>query len=279
MTAAPAARYNPSWLELREDADAAARATELLGPLRYHLAGAPRLVVRDLGCGAGSMQRWLAARLPGPQHWIMEDRDADLLAVAATTSAGTAADGTPVTVETLHGDITALTAADLADASLVTASALLDLLTADEVNRLAAACVDAGCPALLTLSVVGRVDLDPADPLDADVSAAFNEHLRRRTGSRRPLGPDAVTAIVAAFERRGATVYVRPSPWRLGAIRADLIAEWLRGWVPAACAARPDLADAGAAYLRRRLDQAASGKLRVTVHHDDLLALPAGRLS
>ncbi len=46
-----------------------------------------------------------------------------------------AADGSPVTVQTREADITRLTAADLAGASLVTASALLDLLTVDEVER------------------------------------------------------------------------------------------------------------------------------------------------
>ena len=38
-----------------------------------------RCVIHDLGCGTGSMGRWLAPRLPGPQHWVLHDRDADLL--------------------------------------------------------------------------------------------------------------------------------------------------------------------------------------------------------
>jgi hypothetical protein len=89
---------------------------------------------------------------------------------------------------------------------------------------------------------------------------------------RRLLGPDAVEAAAEAFARRGSSVRVRPSPWRLGPDRADLIAAWLRGRVDAATAQRPDLAAGAAAYLRDRLAAAAAGELRVVVDHGDLLA-------
>lgn len=274
-----APRYSPEWLALREPADAAARAAGLLGPLRAHLAAAVppggRIVVRDLGCGTGSMGRWLAPRLPGPQHWILHDHDPELLARAVAALPAAAADGAPVTAAAAPGDLTRLDAADLAGATLVTASALLDLLTADEVEALAAACAAAGLPALLTISVVGRVGLDPAEPLDAALAAAFNDHQRREHGGRRLLGPDAVPAARAAFERHGYAVHVVPSPWRLGPGRRALLAEWLRGWVGAACEQRPELAAAGEAYLRRRLAECAAGRLRATVGHADLLALPA----
>src|SRR5262249_46329953 len=149
--------FSPGWLALREPADAEARALDLLDQVRADLAGADRLVISDLGCGTGSMGRWLARRLPGPQHWIMYDHDAALLAPAAATMPGPAADGAPVTVETRQQDVAGLTVGNLTGSTLVTTSALLDLLTAEEVRDLAAACAGAGCPALLTLSVAGRV--------------------------------------------------------------------------------------------------------------------------
>lgn len=258
-------QFAPEWLALREGADAAARAEELLEPLRAQLTGP--LVVRDLGCGTGAMGRWLAPRLPNPQHWILTDRDLALLVRAASSL--------PVPAVTVQRDITELTAADLAGTSLVTGSALLDLLTADEVDALAGACVTEGLPALLTLSVVGRVELDPMDPLDAEVEAAFNAHQRRTVDGRRLLGPDAVTATAAAFERRGAVVHRRPSPWRLGPEQAELAAQWLVGWVAAASEQEPGLDLDG--YLRHRLATCEAGELRVTVHHEDLLAVTAGR--
>jgi hypothetical protein len=64
-------RYAPEWLELREPADAGARANDLLDPLRIRLANLPGkggIVIHDLGCGTGSMGRWLAPRLDGAQH-------------------------------------------------------------------------------------------------------------------------------------------------------------------------------------------------------------------
>jgi hypothetical protein len=253
-------KFAPDWLALRENADAGARALSLLGPLRAHLADVPRLLVRDLGSGTGSLARWLTGHLPGPQHWILHDRDPDLLARATVP-------GDDITVETQVGDLTELRAEDLAGTSLVTASALLDLLTDDEVNRLAEACVQAGCPALLTLSVAGRVELTPPDPLDAEFTAAFNAHQRRQADGRRLLGPDAVAVTTDAFERLGAVVTTASSPWRLGPEQAALTAEWLQGWVAAACEQRPDLASEADAYLGR-------GGVTAVVHHVDLLALP-----
>ena len=48
------------------------------------------LVIHDLGGGSGAMGRWLAPRLPGPQHWVVHDRDADLLELAVAQPAGRA---------------------------------------------------------------------------------------------------------------------------------------------------------------------------------------------
>ncbi|MFK3979073.1 class I SAM-dependent methyltransferase [Micromonospora sp. NPDC050397] len=261
-----------AWLGLREPADAAARAVELLEPVRRRLADGERTVVHDLGTGTGSMGRWLAPLLPGPQHWVLYDRDPGLLRRARAGMPEVAADGAPVTVETRQRDITRLTADDLDGAGLVTASALLDMLTADEVERFVAACAGAGCPTLLTISVIGRVRLDPPDPLDARIEAAFNAHQRRTVDGQRLLGPDAADATVTAFGGHGIDVRVRSSPWRLGADRAELIAEWFEGWVGAACEQEPELTGPAAAYAGRRLAEAASGRLGVVVEHNDLLA-------
>ncbi|MFL6028239.1 MAG: methyltransferase domain-containing protein, partial [Friedmanniella sp.] len=159
---AVAAGLSPNWLALREPADAAARAVELVEELRRQLPAGGPVVIHDLGCGTGSMGRWLAPQLPGPQHWVLYDREADLLAHAAAASPAAAADGTAVTVETRQRELGGLEPAELAGASLVTASALLDMLTVTEVERLVATCADARCPVLFTLSVVGRVELSPA---------------------------------------------------------------------------------------------------------------------
>lgn len=273
-----ASRYAPEWLALRERADAQARARQLIAPLRGHLAHAARtdgpLTVRDLGCGTGSMGRWLAGQLDGPQRWIMNDRDPALLEEITARMPRTSPDGGRIEVVPEQRDITQLTGEDLAGTSLVVASALLDLLTEEETDRIAASCTEAGCAVLLALSVEGLVEFDPADPLDAAYGAAFDAHQRRTHEGRRLLGPDAVEAATASFRRHGATVLTHSSPWRLGVEDKDLTEQWLRGWVAAACAQQPELEPASADYVRRRLRASQDGALRVVVHHRDLLALP-----
>ncbi|WP_031467488.1 hypothetical protein [Sciscionella sediminilitoris] len=245
--------FSADWLALREPADAAARSRELAELIR--LPG--HAVIRDLGAGTGSMGRWLAPLLSGKQsgeqHWILHDRDPELLAAARL----------PVSWETAAGGLPA----EFAGTSLVTASALLDLLDTAQLDALATGCVAAGCPALLTLTVIGEVRFTPADPLDAELEQAFNAHQRRHTG----LGPDAAAAAADSFARAGARVHRRPSPWRIEAPSA-LAGEWLRGWVSAAVEYRPELAGPAEEYLAHRL----ATPFSVTVGHEDLLAIPEG---
>nr|WP_017623872.1 hypothetical protein [Nocardiopsis chromatogenes] len=222
------------------------------------------------------MARWLAPLLPGPQHWVVYDHDPGLLERARAAGPRASADGRPVTVETRTAELASLGEADLRGADLVTASALLDLFTRGEVERVVAACVGARCPALFTLSVKGRVALTPQEPMDREIQEAFNAHQRRMAGGRALLGPDASQAAAEAFTRAGARVLARPSPWRLGAERRALAAEWLEGWVGAAVERNPDLAAKAGAYLPRRRAECAAGGLYVEVEHEDVLALPPG---
>ena len=249
--------FSESWLGLREPADAAARAADLVD-----LVPRPVHVVRDLGCGTGSMARWLAPRLDTPQHWILADRDPKLLHYATSHVRIPG-----VTVEGALGDLTALSVADLDGTDLVTCSALLDLLTESEIDTLVGVLAEAGVAALFTLSVAGEVRFEPGRAEDTAIAAAFDAHQRRTVGGRRLLGPDAPAYAVKAFEKAGATVATRPSPWRLGPAVPELTAEWLRGWVAAAREQDPSLALDG--YLTDRLEHLPS----VSVGHVDLLAV------
>ena len=85
-------RYAPEWLELRERADAAARATELLDPLRARLRG-PGGARRRPGDPRPRLRHRLhgpLARPPadGAQHWILHDRDPYLLHFATARHPG-----------------------------------------------------------------------------------------------------------------------------------------------------------------------------------------------
>jgi hypothetical protein len=259
----------PTWLVLREPADAAARSRGLVELLRPHVESP--LTVHDLGSGTGSMGRWLAPLLPVQQRWVLHDLDRGLLATAAADPpAG-------VEVQTRVDDVTAPAAGALAGAGLVTSSALLDILTADELVGVVDACVATGAPVLFTLDVTGEVELDPADPLDPDLGAAFDDHQRREARGSRLLGPDAPSLVASALRAHGYDVHAAASPWRLDAGMGELVSAWLDGWVAAATEQRPELTAPAHEWRTARATHLAEGTLAVTVHHEDILAVPRPR--
>ena len=70
---------------------------------------------------------------------------------------------------------------------------------------------DAAARALLAISVTGRFDLRPADPLNARISDPFNALQRHTAGGRRLLGAGAwafgVAGLIAALGVANAVVY------------------------------------------------------------------------
>ena len=100
-------RVSREWLALREPADAAARSHALVAQLVRARPSPSRWVIHDLACGTGAMGRWRAPLRPGGQHWILHDRDGDLLELATAEPPGRSADGAVVSVEARRSDITA----------------------------------------------------------------------------------------------------------------------------------------------------------------------------
>lgn len=284
----PDARFDIDWLALRAGPDArardpalTARVREWLRERRRHRA---RLKLLDLGSGSGANPCFLAAQLPGPQDWTLFDHDRDLLARAAARGAGLRDEaGEGVGIDIVHRDLVRLQAGDLAGYDLVTASALIDLVDAAWLERLAAGCGEAGCALLITLSVNGmwhlegeQEDID-ANADDAFVRAAFNAHQRGTKGVGQALGPDAPSFLAAALGARGFQVALAPSPWRLRMDEADegaLARALLRGWRSAAQQQCPAAAERIDAWYRRRSGTLRKAAVVVEVGHLDLLALP-----
>lgn len=259
------------WLARREGADERSRSRALVAEVTAMMA--PPVVVHDLGSGTGSMMRWLARRLPGPQTWVLHDWNPELLAHAVRESAADRS-GQAVVARTNVEQVALMSEDALAGASLITASALLDVLTLAEIEAIVRACLAARAPALFSLSVTGRVRLNPDDAGDRVFEAAFNEHQRRADGGRRLLGPDAVETAAALFAAAGWSVRIADTPWLLDASDRELLEEWLHGWVTAAVEARGALREWAEEYLRTRGAQVADSSLRVRVDHRDLLAWP-----
>jgi hypothetical protein len=260
------------WLALREPEDARTRSRDLAMAAAGQLAAGP-IVIHDLGSGTGSMMRWLAPQLPGPQTWVLHDWNAPLIERAMRAGA-TDREGRPVSVRTRSGELAHLESVHLDGAALVTASALLDVLTSAEVSAVTDACVAVGCPVLLSLSVTGEVRLDPGDPRDDAFEAAFNAHQQRRVGARRLVGPTGAGLARRRFLEAGWNVRAAATSWRLGDHDRPLIDEWFAGWCDAALEERADLRVDGAAYRALRSSQSRRGALSAEVAHADLLAWP-----
>jgi hypothetical protein len=262
-----------TWLSLREPVDARSRSFGLAADAAATLAGSREVTVHDLGSGTGSFARWLAPRLTARQRWVLHDRDLDLLGQVAANPPRTA-QGALVPFSTRWGELADLRPSNLADASLVTSSAMLDVLTREEVEHVVALLAAVRKPALFSLTVTGQVRLSPSEPLDDEVRRAFNSHQRRAVEGRHLLGPDAAAALTAAARARRLHVTAKRTPWVLLPSDGQLLGEWFRGWIDAAVEADPSLARDVDAYRRRRLGQLRSRRLRVWVDHVDLLVRP-----
>jgi len=260
--------FSAAWLALREPYDRRARNADVLDAVVTAFASHVSLNVADIGCGTGSTFRAVSPRLPAGQRWRLYDNDLSLLARAA------AADS----VTTVPLDL----ARDLEGAldgpvDLVTTSALLDLVSADWLDRFATETAARRLPVYAALTYDGRAALEPADPLDRQVIEAVNRHQRTDKGFGPALGPAAAQAAVERFERLGYSVEQGPSDWVFQPGDSEIQAETLGGWVAATreIGGVPDAELAN--WLERRQEWIVEGRSIIRVGHVDLFARPAGR--
>ncbi|MEQ1898528.1 MAG: class I SAM-dependent methyltransferase [Vicinamibacterales bacterium] len=284
------------WLKLREAADAASRSadlTRIAAEATRSAAGDEAVRVLDLGTGAGSNLRYLIPRLPPRQRWLVVDRGEDLLAdLLARTAPWAAARGLSArvaggrltisggnvdcVVETRQMDLGPLADPSIFDGrNLVTASALLDLVSASWLATVAGHCRTQRAVALFTITYNGGSTCQPEEPEDALVLDLFNRHQRTDKGLGGPAaGPGATEAARRAFEAAGFTVRVEPSDWTIGPEAQAMQQFLVDGWASAASEVSSDDAPAIADWRRRRLAHIKAGLSRLSVGHHDLLATP-----
>lgn len=261
--------FSSEWLALREPFDIAARDDQLANLFLAHVAQLARAgPVVDLGGGAGSnISRLasLAARLGHQLSWCHVDNDGDLLAVARDRFSGDAS------VSIAQLDISLALEAALQGASAVTCAALLDLVSADWIERLADHLARGRLPLLALLTYDGRMQWSPADASDAVLARAF--HRVSDKGFGPALGPDAAFALDVALGERGAATQLRDSYWRIAASDSAMLAAMNASLSAAALRAAhgPEQA-AIAAWSARRARQIAGGEVSLVVGHQELLA-------
>jgi hypothetical protein len=99
---------------------------------------------------------------------------------------------------------------------LVTASALLDLVSAEWIGRLAERCQGAGSAALFALNYNGYATCAPVDPDDEFILEHFNGHQRASDKGFGPAaGPDAADVACRAFADLGYRVQAERTDWQL----------------------------------------------------------------
>jgi len=273
---APQLGGHQQWLVVDHDAALLLRWPAALNAALNAASGAASGAASSAASGAASG----AASSPAP---ALDSNLASTAGANATRHAGS----TPLTFNRpgLHASVVrrrldlaqALESLPWHAAQLVTASALLDLVSAAWLQRLVAVATSARVALLMALSVDGRHRFAPGDAGDADVAALFAAHQQRDKGFAGPaLGAAAGAELVLALRRAGYRVHTARSDWRLDG-RHDARALALQralidGMAAAATEQQPAAAATVEAWRQRR--QLLAPRSRLRVGHLDVLALP-----
>jgi hypothetical protein len=217
--------------------------------------------------------RYLAPRLPLRQDWLVVDRDRDLLSLGRELmSASAATDRLRIGLRQM--DLGALDEPLIFQGRhLVTASALLDLVSERWLDALAAQCRDVGAAVLLALTYTGRSQCSPSEREDDEIRCLLNRHQKMNDKGFGPAaGPDAVDCAERAFGAVGYQVRRATSDWVLSPDDLELQCQLVEGWAVAAREIAPDESGRIDDWLRRRLAHIEHGRSRIVVCHEDFIA-------
>ncbi len=279
--------FRADWLALREPVDALARDPALAQAFLSGLGA--RALVAEFGAGTASLLRYLLPQLRGNIDWLALDADPQLW-ISARDQLAAFGRRSGITPALLSPTSLSFTRAELnlnlhwqqqnlalvlpsPPFNVIVASAWTDLVSADWIMHFVRWAQQTKVNTLYwTLAVDGQLAFTPTDPLDAALTQAFHADMRRDKGFGLALGPDSQTVVRPILELAGYTVHTATSDWRLSAACPALTKQWLIGFVAAAVAARPELADAANLWLAQRRNQLISDELTIIVGHYDMLA-------
>ncbi len=260
--------FSSEWLALREPFDVAARDDGLATSFLAQVAQNAPIV--DLGAGAGSnisRLRTLAGDGGRQLIWRHVDNDGALLAVARERFSGDAA------VSIAQLDISLALEEALEGAAAVTCAALLDLVSAPWINRLADHLASKRLPLLAVLTYDGRMEWSLADPSDPVLAQAFHRDMLTDKGFGPALGPDAAFALETALRTRGAATQLRDSYWRIAASDSAMLTAMNASLSEAALrSAHGTERNAIADWSARRARQIDAGEVALVVGHQELMA-------
>jgi len=279
--------FSSDWLALREPLDVQSRNRPLLESVTRWRRHSEHITIADLGCGTGSNLRYLAPKLGGQQNWLLIDHDSQLLAAASSVLAVWAeAIGARLSsqIDVLnidHADFSCrvrlqtldlsgeLEQLPLAGVQLVTASALLDLVSEPWLMQLAAQCKQVGAAVLFVLTYDGMIRWTPADPDDEQIRQAVNRHQQTDKGFGPALGPQAAQTFDTVFGAQGYRLEIGRSDWAIGPDSILLQQTLLADWAQAATLIDPASQDRFASWRQRREQHLTAMRSALTVGHVD----------
>ena len=258
--------FAASWLALRGPADAAAVSPVLLARLAAWAGRREGLRVVDLGAGTGAHLRRTAPALPAPQDWTLVERDPTLIAAGseALRDAGVAWRYRALDLATGLEELAGLAP------DLVTASALIDLVSAAWLERLVALRAALGAALYIVLTIDDRLVWSPTDPDDRAVRNLVARHQRRDQGFGPALGGAAPATLEGLLQGGADRLASEASDWRLGPAEAGLQTELLAGYLAAAGAEAPEQAGGRAPRGRHRRGRKADSDTHHQVDQNDL---------
>ncbi len=270
--------FSVDWLALREPVDAASRCVGIGGValdalMRTHGA-TPYIDVVDLGAGTGANLRYVAPRIAAEQNWWLVENDPVLLAVA-TADLQSRPPQVQCRVQILALDLaTQLHDLPLRAGSLVTASALLDLVSDAWLRTLVEHVATAGAVAWFALTYDGRIECYPPEPEDSQVRELVNLHQLNDKGFGAALGPGAGRRTQQLLAAHGYQVHCAASDWHITPEHLALQHALVEGWCQAAIEIAPQRAPVLQGWLTRRRAHIAAARSELRVGHVDIVGHP-----
>jgi hypothetical protein len=264
--------FSAEWLALRERYDLRARNAAVLDAVGNAFLDETSISVVDLACGTGATLRAVAPHLPPRQSWRLVDNNLSLLGRVAT-----AGEPPHVAVTTTPVDL----ARDLELAldgpvDLVTTSALLDLVSAEWLDRLVIEVAARRLPVYAALSYDGRAIVAPSATFDGEILAGFDLHQRTDKGFGPALGPAAAARALERFEHFGFSVVQGRADWMFGPDDQVIQEALFAGWAGVAQLGTRLSANDIAGWLAQRRAYLAEGRSSLRVGHVDFFARPIG---
>jgi SAM-dependent methyltransferase len=280
--------FSVKWLNTRYPFDVAARNSEVEKAALMALPPDRDLRLLDLGAGTGNSCRYFIPKLPQNQEWLLVELNPDLIEAAKQQLVEFAkAEGykrlpsddglkfkgkKTIHIRFLqHSFLHLNDVLDLSGFDLVTAGAVIDLLSTDMLEQLVQQFIGHVAPFLATINFVGLL-FDQATDRDRQYAALYMQHMQRERPFGRALGAHCIPFLESWLLIRdipflsGASDWmIRPEDTAMHAFQLDFMEEAITEML--AC---PEAGEKLQEWLAQKRAASKAGQLSFRVQHFDI---------